>query len=163
MARNGCRMRKAEINQIIFTDSRRLADINTQLNQLKNQGTRSPHKPSVSPEQQARATRRVDASSLPHRSTSKRLTYGVAVRGKSRVSYGRNRPDRAHPGARAAHPDAARKLARLLARGTPISRLAQGNHFRRGQLLVRALRALRAIIPALEIEQRQPTRNGMKL
>ena len=35
MARNGCHMRKAEINQIISFDSRRLADINTQLNQLK--------------------------------------------------------------------------------------------------------------------------------
>ncbi len=55
MARNGCRMRKAEINQIISFDSRRLADINTQLNQLKSHGTRPPHKPSVSPEQQAKA------------------------------------------------------------------------------------------------------------
>ena len=40
MSRNGCRMRKAEINQLISSDSRRLAEINRQLKQLKTHANR---------------------------------------------------------------------------------------------------------------------------
>lgn len=155
MARNGCRMRKAEINQIILSDSRRLADINTQLQQLKNHAHRLPERPIQTVRQLAGTTRDLGAIPLPNRSASIRQTYGLAVRGKSRVSYGRTRLDRDHSATRFAHLHKARKLARFLARGTPISRLAQGHHFRRGQLLVGTLRALREIFRLVQSVERE--------
>jgi len=151
VSRAGRKMRKAEINKAISSESRRLAEINDNLNQLKHHGnrntetrekTRTTQKPQMAPNRE------------PHRSSSPRQTYGVAVRGKSRVSYGGNRPDRTHPKTRIAHPDPARELARFLARGNDLSRLALGHHFRRGQLLVGSLRLLRTIIRILENEQR---------
>ena len=42
MNRNGCLLRKAEINQLVSFDSRRLAEINNQLNQLKTMRIESP-------------------------------------------------------------------------------------------------------------------------
>ena len=44
MSRNGCLLRKAEINQLVSFDSRRLAEINSQLNQLKNHANRKSRK-----------------------------------------------------------------------------------------------------------------------
>ena len=99
-----------------------------------------------SPIWQERATR-IDPS-------LKRKTYGVAVRGKSRVAYHGNRPAGNHPRPRLAHPDPARELADLLARGASIGRIAPGHYFRGGQLLVGFLRTLRAVVRILEIEQR---------
>ena len=154
MARNGCRMRKAEINEAIFFDSRRLAEIHTQLKKLRShdqQTRRQRH----TLDEEGGTKHHLDATRHADRSASKRQTYGVAVRGKSRVSYGRGRLDRDRGSARIAHSNQPRKLARFLARGNAISRLAQGHCFRRGQLLVGALRALRAIIHELEIEQQR--------
>jgi hypothetical protein len=42
MNRNGCLLRKAEINQLVSFDSRRLAEINNQLNQVKTMRIESP-------------------------------------------------------------------------------------------------------------------------
>lgn len=156
MSRAGRKMRKAEINKAIFSESRRLAEINDNLNQLKHHGNRSTgtqtrKKPRTHQKPSMAANREA------HRPPSPRQTYGVAVRGKPRVSYGGNRPDRTHPQPRAAHQDPARKLARFLVRGNDLSRLALGHHFRRGQLLVGSLRLLRTLIRILENEQ-QPQR-----
>ncbi len=151
MSRAGRKMRKTEINKAISSESRRLAEINDNLNQLKNHGPRHTKEPTGNKtriHQNPTLARNRDS----HQSSSPRQTYGMAVRGKSRVSYGGNRPDRTHPKTRVAHPHPAGKLARFLVRGNDFSRLALGHHFRRGQLLVGSLRLLRAIIRIVENE-----------
>lgn len=50
MVRNSCRMRKAEINQLISSDSRRLAEINSQLKHLKSHGHRKSRRQSSQPQ-----------------------------------------------------------------------------------------------------------------
>ncbi len=137
MTRNGCRLRKAETNREIFSASRRMAEVESQLQQLKTEcQSKRP--------QTIRAN--LAATSDPHRPTLKRKTYGVAVRGKSRITYHGNRPAGNHPQPRLAHPNPARELADLLARGASIGRIAPGHYFRGGQLLVGFLRTLRAVI-----------------
>jgi len=91
----------------------------------------------------------------PHRSKPKPQTYGMALRGESRVTYHGNRPSGDYPWPRLAHPNAARELADLLTRGASIGRIVAGHHFRGGQLLVGLLRTLRTVIRIVEIEQQQ--------
>ncbi|HEY5811321.1 MAG TPA: hypothetical protein VIT23_01540, partial [Terrimicrobiaceae bacterium] len=86
------------------------------------------------------------------RSVLQRKTYGVALRGESRVTYHGNRPPGNHSGPRLAHPDPARELVHLLARGASIGRITQGHYFRGGQLLVGFLRTLHAAIRIVEID-----------
>ena len=112
-------------------------------------------------------TRLLDAKSNlarasdPHRSTFKRKTYGLAVRGKSRITYHGNRPTGNHPRPWLARSNPARELANLLARGSTIGRIAPGHYFRGGQLLVGFLRSLRAVIRILEISDQQ--RAGLRM
>jgi hypothetical protein len=116
MNRNGCLLRKAEINQLVSFDSRRLAEINNQLNQLKTMRIESPaNSPLNLKSVQQRCpiwrerTTRVDPS--PNARSN-----GVAVHGKpSAAHHGNRRP--ANPSkTRPAHQDPARELAYLLAR-----------------------------------------------
>jgi hypothetical protein len=53
MTRNGCRMRKAEINKLISSDSRRLEEINRQLQHLRIHAHRKTRKRSASPKSPA--------------------------------------------------------------------------------------------------------------
>jgi hypothetical protein len=152
MTRNGCRPRKAETNGEIFSASRRMVEIESQLQQLKTNANRNAHKQSVPPQIRAGAESNLAATSDPYRPTLKRKIYGVAVRGKSRITYHGNRPTGNHPRLRLAHPNPARELADLLARGASIGRIAPGHCFRGGQLLVGFLRALRAVTRILERE-----------
>jgi hypothetical protein len=155
MSRNGCRLRKAEINQLISSDSRRLAEINAQLNELKNHANRNSRKHSAQPQISAGTKSNLAGTSKSHRSKPKRQTYGVAVRGKSRAAHHGNRPAANPSRTRPAHQDPARELAYLIARGASIGRIAPGHYFRGGQLLVGFLRTLRAVVRILEIGQRQ--------
>ena len=158
MTRNGCRPRKAETNREIFSASRRMAEIESQLQHLKTHAHRVSHKQSARPQIRADAKSNLAAASDPHRSTFKRKTYGMAVRGKSRITYHGNRPAGNHPRPWLAHSNPARELADLVARGPSIGRIAPGHYFRGGQLLVGLLRTLRAVIRILEVEQRTRTR-----
>ena len=158
MTRNGCRLRKAETNREIFSASRRMAEIESQLQHLKTHANRNSHKHSARPQIRADAKSNLAATSDPHRSTFKRKTYGVAVRGKSRVTYHGNRPAGNHSRPRLAHSNPARELADLLARGASIGRIAPGHYFRGGQLLVGFLRTLRAVVRILEIKRAAATR-----
>lgn len=158
MSRAGRKMRKAEINKTISSESRRLAEINHHLNQLKNHGNRNTNN-QIHEKNRTTKKSKMAQNRESHRSPSPRQTYGVAVRGKSRVSYGGNRPDRTHSKPRVAHKDPARELARFLASGNNLSRLARGHHFRRGQLLVGSLRLLRTIIRILEDDEQQQRRD----
>jgi MobA/MobL family len=93
MARNGCRLRKLETNEEIFSVSRRRAEIELQLQQLNNN-----HAHRVSKRQSDRTKIHADAkpnlaaTGDAHRSNLRRKTYGMAVRGKSRITYHGNRP-----------------------------------------------------------------------
>jgi MobA/MobL family len=154
MARNGCRLQKADVNREILSAPRRMAEIERQLQHLKkNHAHRVSNKQSARPQIRSDAKPNLAATSNPHRSDSKRKNYGMAVRGKSRVTYHGNRPPGNHPRARLAHSDPARELADLLARGASIGRIAPGHHFRGGQLLVGFLRTLRAAVRLLEIQR----------
>jgi hypothetical protein len=164
MTRNGCRMRKAEINELISSDSRRLAEIKSQLNQLKNHDHR--------PRRQIHRTQSTSASEKPdmagtgkaRRSPPKCPTDGVAVSGKSGIARHGNRPAGNRARSRSARPNPAGELARLLAGGASIGRIGQGHHFRGGQLVVGLLRTLRVVIRILEIEQqRQQQRAGVRM
>jgi MobA/MobL family len=154
MARNGCRLRKAEVNREIFAASHRMAEIEHQLQHLKKD-----HAHRVSKIQSARQRIRggkkpnLAPASNAHRSVLDRKTYGVAMRGESRVTYDGNRPPGNRSGSRLAHSNPARELAHLLARGASIGRITAGYNFRGGQLLVGLLRTLRAAVRILEIEQ----------
>jgi hypothetical protein len=161
MTRNGCRLRNGETNQEISSGSRRIVEIDRQLQHLKSHANRNAHKQSARPQIRADAKSNLAAASDSHRSTFKRKTYGLAVRGKSRITYNGNRPAGNHPRPRPAHPNPARELAGLLARGPSIGRIAPGHYFRGGQLLVRLLRTLRAVIRILEISDQQ--RAGLRM
>ncbi len=154
MTRNGCRLRKAETNSEIFSASRRMAEIECQLQHLKkNHAHRVSHKQSAPPANPRRCEVQSGSNERPASIHLKRKTYGVAVRGESRVTYHGNRPAGNHPRPRLAHPNPARELADLLARGASIGRIAPGHYFRRGQLLVGFLRALRTVVRSLELRQ----------
>ena len=154
MTRNGCRLRKAEGNREIFSASRRMAAIERQLQHLrKNHAHRVSNKQSARPKIRADARCNLAATSDADRSGLKRKTYGVALRGESRVAYHGNRSAGDNPWPRLAYSDPARKLAHLLARGASIGRIAEGDYFRRGQLLIGFLRTFRAVIRVLEIDQ----------
>ncbi|MDD5200537.1 MAG: MobA/MobL family protein [Terrimicrobiaceae bacterium] len=164
MTRNGCRMRKAEINELISSDSRRLAEIKSQLNQLKNHDHRSRRQ--IHRTQSITASERLDmaATGKSRRSNPERPTDGMAVSGKSRHTHNGNRPAGNRSRTRPARTYAGRELARLLAGRASIGRIAQGHHFRGGQLLVGLLRTLRVVIRILEIEQqRQQQRAGIRM
>ncbi|MBE2203527.1 MAG: MobA/MobL family protein [Chthoniobacterales bacterium] len=163
MTRNGCRLRKDEINQLISSDSRRLAEINFQLNKLKNHDRKS-RKQSAQP--QIRSGEKPDLAGTRqlHQSKPKRQTHRVAVSGKPGVAHHGNRHARNRSWTRPARPNTAGELVGLLARGASIGRIAQGHHFRGGQLLIGLLRTLRIVIRALEIEQqRQQQRAGIRM
>jgi hypothetical protein len=154
MTCNGCRLLKAEANREIFSASRRMAAIERQLQHLKkNHANRVSNKQSARPQIHVDAKPNLAATSDADRSSLKRKTYGVAVRGESRVTYHGNRSARNHPRPRLAHPNSARELASLLARGASIGRIASGHYFRGGQLLIGFLPTLRAVIRIFEIEQ----------
>jgi MobA/MobL family len=154
MIRNGRRLRKEDTNQEAFSASRRIVDIECQLQRLrKNHAHRVSNKQSARAQIRADAKSNLAATSNPHRSDSKRKTYGMAMPGKSRVTYHGNRPARNHPRPRLTRSDPARELANLLARGASIGRIAPGHYFRGGQLLVGLLRALRAVVRSLELRQ----------
>ena len=155
ITRNGRRPRKAETTREIFFASRRMAEIESELQNLKTNANRNAHKQSARSQIRADAKSNLGAASDPHRSTFKRKTYGMAVRGESRVTYHGNRPAGNHSRPRLAHPNPPRELADLLARGASIGRIAPGHYFRGGQLLVGFLRSLRAVIRILEISDQQ--------
>jgi hypothetical protein len=161
MTRNGCRLRKAETNREIFSVSRRMAGIDRQLQHLKTHANRNAGTQSARPQIRAGAKSNLATTSDPHRSILQRKTYGVAMRGKSRVTYHGNRPAGNHPRPRLAHPNPARELADLLARGASVGRFAQGHYFRGGQLLVGFLRTLRAVVQIFEINEQQ--RAGIRM
>ena len=152
MTRNGW-LRKAEANREIFLSFRRIAEIEGQLQHIKkNHAYRVSHKESGCLEVRADAKPNLAATSNPHRPDSKRKTYGMALRGESRVTYHRDRPFGNHSRTGLAHSNPARELADLLARGASIGRIAAGHHFREGQLLIGFLRTLRVAIRILEME-----------
>ena len=154
ITRAGWRLRKAEANREMFTASPRMAEIEHQLQYLKkDHAHRVSNKESARPQIRADAKSNLAATGDAHRSESKRKTYGVAVRGASRITYHGNRAPGDRPRPRLAYSDPARELAHLLARGAPIERIAPGHYFRGGQLLVGLLRTLRFVIRSLEIEQ----------
>jgi MobA/MobL family len=154
IARAGWRLRKAEANRELFTASRRMAEIERQLQHLQKDHAHSFSKrQSARPQIRAAKKPNLAPTSDTHRSRLQRKTYGVAVRGRSRVAYHGNRPAGNHPRPRLAHPNPARELADLLARGASIGRIAPGHYFRGGQLLVGFLRTLRAAMRILQIEQ----------
>jgi hypothetical protein len=154
MTRNGYRLKKAEGNLEIFSISRRMAAIERQLQHLKeNHAHRVSTKQSARPRIHAGAKPNLAATSDPHRSSLKRKTYRMAVRGESRVAYHGNRPTGNHSRPRLAHSDPARELADLLARGASVGRIAPSHYFRGGQLLVGLLRSLRAGIRILELQR----------
>ncbi len=162
MTRNGCRLCKDEINKLISSDSRRLAEIKSQLNQLTNHDRKSrkqiPKSLSIVEKSDLAGTRQL------HQSKPKRQTHRMAVSGKSGIAHHGNRPARNRPRTRPARPNTAGELVGLLARGASIGRIAQGHHFRGGQLLVGLLRTLRIVIRVLEIEQqRQQQRAGIRM
>ena len=117
MTRNGCRLRKGQTNQEIFSGSRRIAEIDRQLRHLKTHANRNTCKQSARPQIRAGTKSTLATASDPDRSNPKRKTYGVAVRGKPRVTYHGNRPVGNHPWTRLAHTNPARELADFVARG----------------------------------------------
>jgi MobA/MobL family len=136
MTRNGCRLRRAEVNREIFSASHRMAEIQRQLQHLKkNHAHRVSHRQSTRSKIRRDKKSSLAATSNPHRSKPKRQTYGMALRGKSRLTYHGNRPAGNHPRPRLAHSNPARELADLLARGASIGRIAPGHHFRGGHCL----------------------------
>ena len=154
MARNGCRLRKAEVNCEIFAASHRIAEIDDQLQHLKkDHANRVPKIQSARQRIRGGKKPNLAPASNAHRPVLLRKTYGMAVRGESRVTYDRNRPPGNHSGARFAYSDPARELAHLLARGASIGRITAGHHFRGGQLLVGLLRTLRAVARAIQIQR----------
>ena len=124
ITRNGRRPRKAETNREIFSASRRMSEIESHLQHLKTNANRNAHQQSARPQIRAGAESHLAATSDPDRSTIKRKTYGMAVCGKSRVTYHGNRLAGNHPRPRPAHPNPARELADFLARGASIGRVA---------------------------------------
>jgi hypothetical protein len=107
--------------------------------QSERQRIRGSKKPNLAP------------ASNAHRSVLLRKTYGMAVRGESRVTYHGNRSPGNDSGSRLAYSDPARELAHLLARGASIGRIAADHHFRRGQLLIGLVRTLRTVVRILEV------------
>ncbi len=162
MNRNGCKVRKAEINKLISSDSRRLAEIHAQLHQLKTHARKSRKQ---STQQKIHAGQKPDLEGTRplHQSKPARQTHGVAVSGKPCDSSHGNRPSGNRSRTRLAHPNPARELVDLLARGASIGRIAPGHHFRGGQLLVGVLRTLRFFIHLLESEQQQRERSGIRM
>jgi MobA/MobL family len=152
MTRNGCRLRKAEANREIFSASCRMTEIENQLQHLRNHAHSVSQRQSARPQIRAGKKPNLAPASDTHRSRFQRKTYGLAVRTESRVTYHGNRPPGDCPRARFAHPNPARELADLLARGASIGRIAPGHYFRGGQLLVGLLRTLRVIVRNPEVE-----------
>ncbi len=155
MVRNGCRMRKADINKLISSDSRRLAQIDSQILKLQSHGhiktRRQPLDSKLAPTQkQHLATNR-----HTDRSLSLGQTHGMALSGKQGSASSGNRSSRNRSLSRPPHPHPAEQLARFFAKGAAFSRINPGHHFRGGQLLVGALHALRIVIRVLESEQQR--------
>lgn len=69
MVRNGCHLRKAEINQLISSDSRRLAEIDSQIQQLQSHGPcvsiRSSQSSKAAPLREAQSGAKTPAGSIP--------------------------------------------------------------------------------------------------
>lgn len=166
--RNGCRMRKAEINKLISSDSRRLAQIDSQIQQLQSHGhRRSQHQP-VQPKKSASQKQHLATNRHQDRPLSLSQTHGMALSGKSGSASSGNRPSRNRPKPRPSHPHSAGELARVLAKGAAFSRIDPGHHIRGGQLLVGALHTLRLFIRFLESEQHreqqpEPQRPGIRM
>jgi MobA/MobL family len=160
MTRNGCRMRKAEINELISSDCSRLTEVNAQLIHLKTHDRKTRR-------QIRKPIENLDLAAIrqQHQIKSERPTDRVVVFEESSAAHNGNRPARNPARTRSARPHAGRELARLLAGGASIGGIAQGHHFRGGQLLVGVLRTLRVVIRILEIEQRrqQYQRDGVRM
>jgi hypothetical protein len=155
MARNGCRLRKAEINDLISSDSRRLTEIDSEIHHLKSHGHRKSRKSSARPQTGASEKSSLAESCQPDRTAALGENHGVAVSGTAGSAAPGDRPSRNRPGPRASHPNPARELARFLARGASIGRIDSGHYLRGGQLLVGALQAVRLFIRILESEQQR--------
>lgn len=155
MTRNGCRLRKAEINKLISSNSRRLAEIDSQLNHLKSHGHRKTRRQSASAKIGTSQKLNLARKCLPDRAVSLGQTHGLAVSGTSGSPAPGNRPSRNRHRSRSPYPHPAGELARFLAQGASIGRVDPGHHFRGGQLLIGALQALRLFIRILESEQRR--------
>lgn len=155
MTRKGWHPRKAEINQLISSDSRRLAEIESQLKHLKSHGPRKTKRQFV--ESEAAVLQELDLAANRHsdRSLSFDQTHGMALSGKPGSAASGNRSSGNHSRSRSPRPHSAGELARFLALGNSIGRISPGHHFRGGQLLVGALQALRLFIRILESEQRR--------
>lgn len=155
MARNGCRLRKAEINQLISADSRRLAEIDSQIHHLKSHGYRKSRKQSAQPQIGNSEKLGLAGNRQPDRSLTHSQTHGMAVSGTAGSSAVGSRPSRNRSRARSPYPHPARELARFLAKRAPIGGINPGYHFRGGQLLVGALHTIRFFIGFLESEQQR--------
>ena len=168
MARNGCRLRKAEINKLISSDSRRLAEIDSQLNHLQSHGHRKTRRQSASTKIGASQKLNLATKSQQDRTVSFGQTNGMAVSGKQGAPSHGNRPSGSRSRARSPYPHPAKQLACFLAQGASIGRINSGHHFRGGQLLVGILHSLRLFIRILESEQQrqrqlEPQRPGIRM
>lgn len=155
MVRNGCRLRKAEINQLISSDSRRLTEIDSQIQQLQSHGHIKTRRQSVNPKLSTSQKQHLATNRHSDRSLTLGQTHGVALSGKPGSPSHGNRPPGNRSRLRSSHPNSAGKLARFLAKRASITRIDPGYHFRGGQLLIGALHTLRLFIRILESEQRQ--------
>ncbi|MBN8710495.1 MAG: MobA/MobL family protein [Verrucomicrobia bacterium] len=155
MVRNGCRMRKADINKLISSDSRRLAQIDSQILQLQSHGHRRSQHQSVQSQNTTAQKQHLATNRHPDRSLSLGQTHGMALSGKQGSASSGNRPSRNRSQSRSSHPHPAGELARFFAKGAAFSRIDPSHHFRGGQLLVGALHALRIFIRVLESEQQR--------
>ncbi|HRJ73402.1 MAG TPA: MobA/MobL family protein [Terrimicrobiaceae bacterium] len=155
MVRNGCRLRKAEINQLISSDSRRLAEIDSQIQYLQSHGHRKSQQQSVKSKIATSQKHQLATNRQPDRSFTLGQTHGVALSGKQGSASHGNRPPRNRPRPRSSHPNSAGELARFLAKRASITRIDPSYHFRGGQLLIGALHTLRLFIRILESEQQR--------
>jgi hypothetical protein len=154
MTRNGCRLRKAEINKLISSDSHRLAEIGSQLNHLKSHGHRKTRRQSESAKIGSQKLN-LATSSQPDRTVSLGQTHGLVVSRKQGSPSPGNRPSGSRSRPRSSYPHPARELACFLTQGASIGRINSGYHFRGGQLLVGVLHSLRLFIRILESEQQR--------
>lgn len=155
MTRNGCKLRKDEINKLISSDASRLEEIDRQIQHLQNHVPRESRQQPSQSQNHPIAKPSLAANSGPHRSKSKRQTDRMAVPGKAGPADHRNRSFGNRTRTRPARPNPAGELVSLLARGTSIGRIASSHHFRGGQLLIGLLRSVRVLIHILESEQQR--------
>jgi hypothetical protein len=155
MTRNGCRMRKAEINKLISADSRRLAEIDSKIRKLQFHGHSKTQRQSLHAKPSTSQKSHLATNRQPDRSLSVGQTHGLALSGKQGSTSHGNRPPRNRARSRSPRQNPAGELARFLAKGASIGRIDPSHHFRGGQLLIGALHTLRLFIRILESEQQR--------